>query len=238
MFKILKASSIIVSCFCIYKMYVFDEPFWLIPFVYMLLIHLYSMSRPLMGAGHVALMIAMAGRYLLTPLSIYGTESLSSSALQYGYLYQAIILMVYEMIAIFIVLFLCDNKYKKRINSYLYKTNITFADITKQIKPMYFYAGLSIWLCIAILYKNILGGLSVLLSGALNEMREVELVDYEGSNIIGGILWETLCVWLFSYLVFKQKERLSSSNLRKPVIISLIYTIARGCNLNCVKACS
>lgn len=226
MFKILKASSIIVSCFCIYKMYVFDEPFWLIPFVYMLLIHWYSMSRPLMGAGHVALMIAMAGRYLLTPLSIYGTESLSSSALQYGYLYQAIILMVYEMIAIFIVLFLCDNKYKKRINSYLYKTNITFADITKQIKPMYFYAGLSIWLCIAILYKNILGGLSVLLSGALNEMREVELVDYEGSNIIGGILWETLCVWLFSYLVFKQKERLLSSNLRKPVIISLIYTIA------------
>lgn len=207
-------------------MHVFYEPFWLIPFVYMLLIHLYSMSRPLMGAGHVALMIAMAGRYLLTPLSIYGTESLSSSALQYGYLYQAIILMVYEMIAIFIVLFLCDNKYKKRINSYLYKTNITFADITKQIKPMYFYAGLSIWLCIAVLYKNILGGLSVLLSGALNEMREVELVDYEGSNIIGGILWETLCVWLFSYLVFKQKERLLSSNLRKPVIISLIYTLA------------
>ena len=52
-------------------MHVFYEPFWLIPFVYMLLIHLYSMSRPLMGAGHVALMIAMAGRYLLTPLSIY-----------------------------------------------------------------------------------------------------------------------------------------------------------------------
>ena len=82
-------------------MYVFDEPFWLIPFVYMLLIHLYSMSRPLMGAGHVALMIAMAGRYLLTPLSIYGTESLSKFATQYGYLNEAIILIIYEMIALF-----------------------------------------------------------------------------------------------------------------------------------------
>lgn len=226
MFKFLKASSIIVSCFCIYKMHIFDEPFWWIPFVYMLLIHWYSMSRPPLGAGHIALMIAMAGRYLLTPLSIYGTESLSTYALQYGYLYQAIILMVYEMITIFIVLFLLDRKYNKRINHYAYNKYETFSNITKQIKPIVFYVGLSIWFCIAILYKNILGGFTVLLSGALNDMREIEQIDYEGSNIIGGILWQTLCVWLFSYLVFKQYGMLSSNNLKKPVIISLIYTIA------------
>lgn len=225
MFKYLNISSVIVSCFCIYKMYVFDEPFWLMPFVYMLLIHLYSMSRPIMGAGHVALMIAMACRYLMLPLSIYGTESLSTSALQYGYLYQAIILMVYEMIAIFIVLFIYDNKYKKRI--YCNCNNKEMPQgIAKHIKPVYFYVVFFIWLCIAILYKNLISGFSVLLSGALDQMREIEQVDYEGSNIIGGILWETLCVWLFSYLVFKQYGILSSTNLKKPVIRSLIYTLA------------
>lgn len=179
-----------------------------------------------MGAGHVALMIAMACRYLIIPLSIYGTESLSTSALQYGYLYQAIILMVYEMIAIFIVLFLCDSKYKKRINSNHYYQNKEIPQgIAKHIKPVCFYVVFFIWLCIAILYKNLIGGFSVLLSGALDQMSEIEQVDYEGSNIIGGILWETLCVWLFSYLVFKQYGMLSSTNYKKPVIISLIYTL-------------
>lgn len=225
MYKLLKIISIIVSCYCIYKMHVFDYPFWQIPFVYMLLIHWYSASKPCTGAGHTALMIAMSGRYLLTPLSIYGTESLSKFATQYGYLNEAIILIIYEMISLFIVLFICDKKYKLRVRGNTCNSQQSFAIIGRMIKPYWFYITLSVWLIIAVFYKNIVGGFNVLVSGALNEMREVEQVNYGASNIIGGILWQTLCVWIFSYLVFRQRGLVASNNLQRPVILSLIYTI-------------
>lgn len=225
MYKLLKTISIIVSCYCIYKIPVFGEPFWLIPFVYMLLIHWYSASKPCAGAGHTALMIAMSGRYLLTPLSIYGTESLSKFATQYGYLNEAIILIIYEMIALFAVLFICDKKYKFRISRNSCNTLPSLTVIGDKIRPFWFYITLSVWLIIAVLYKNIIGGFNVLLSGALNEMREIEQVNYEASNIIGGILWQTLCVWIFSYLIFRQRGLFTSNNPQRPVVISLIYTI-------------
>lgn len=225
MYRYLKIAGIIISFFCIIQMNLFQTQFWIIPFVYTILICWYSNTNPGKGAGHIAIMVAMAGRYLLTPLSIYGTGQLSSFARQYSYLNEATILIIYEMVTVFITLWLLDKKYKRKIDEYHRIDPINrFPVINFSVGNMFFFLAVSAWLFIAFFYKNLVGGFSVLISGALNEMREVEQVEYNASNIIGGIIWQTLCIWLYTYIVVKQRNKLENTASNRPVIVAIVLT--------------
>ena len=69
-------------------------------------------------------------------------------------------------------------------------------------------------------YKNLGDGFDVLLSGALNEMRDIERISFENSNLMG-IIWQSLCVWLFVYFIFNQKEK----TIRKGNDLFFVFSI-------------
>ena len=129
------------------------------------------------------------------------------------------------MVTVFITLWLLDKKYKRKIDEYHRIDPINrFPVINFSVGNMFFFLAVSAWLFIAFFYKNLVGGFSVLISGALNEMREVEQVEYNASNIIGGIIWQTLCIWLYTYIVVKQRNKLENTASNRPFIGAIVLT--------------
>lgn len=152
----------------------------------------------MVGPGYIVVNVAMLCRYAFVPVSIYMYNELSEFRHDYNYLNEAILLMLFEQIAIFIAIRHYSLKKQiimcKSMKLKLPKTN----NVISFLLIIYI-------IYLAISYKNLGSGLDVLQSGALNEMREIEGNDFEGSHYID-IIWQSLCVWLFTFVVIKIKD--------------------------------
>ena len=219
--KALRVLSIIATFFCVGRAGVFACPIWLLSVLYSLFLVFLRFNRSLYilrdSPGLLALFIAMFGRYIIVPFAYYYTREYNFMASTYQFMEEAVFLMVYEQICVFITIWLCVKKVN---NNILVKP---FSITRIKYEKFFFVCAIVSFIFIAINYKSLGEGMSVLQSGDLTAFSDINSPIESGSAYIN-IIWQALCVWLYVYLVIRQRSCYEKDSRNKRIIISIIYT--------------
>lgn len=221
--KIIWESSIIVTFLCILLSLLNKEilyPFYLLPIVFTIgikLINRYNIIYP--SPGIVVLNVIMYIRFVILPLSMIISGELNKNVNNYNYMYQAILMMIFEMITMFIVVFFTGNRERKKIKKkFLLQKNICHFKLISNYKII--IAILLICTIIMIITTNhqLVGGISLLTKGTVSNV----LNESEPSGIIG-ILWQSSVAWvyIFGCLWLKSKNK----GIKYSILISAIYIL-------------
>lgn len=195
---------------------------WLLPGIYSLLFFITPDNyRTFAGnIGIIILNIAMFIRYVAGPVIFYMTSELSSFANNYQNINVAVVLMIYEMAVIFLTLEISGRREERR----------SLRNNEEQIKNFELESGtflsliiISAVLFIAVVYKDLVSGLLVILHGLNNDY-----VPTAASGFIN-LIWEALCAWIYVYSVLrlyhKYRDNKAFSLALKAVVYTLVYIL-------------
>ena len=219
--KVLRVLSIIATLFCVGRTFIFSCPIWLLSALYSLFLILLHCNRSLNlfrdSPGLLALFIAMFGRYIIVPFAYYYTREYNFMAATYQFMEEAVYLMVYEQICVFITIWLCI---KKTNNDILIKP---FTITRIKYDKFFFVCAIVCFVFIALNYKSLGEGMTVLYSGDFTGFSDINSPIESGAGYIN-IIWQALCVWLYVYLVIRQRSYYEKDRSIKHIIISILYT--------------
>lgn len=218
--RLLTLLSVVSAVFCVSKIGTFEFPLWLLCVNYAIFLFIIGRNahvKKLNSPGIMALIFTMFGRYSVLPAVYYYTQSYSMMASTYQFVDSAVYLMIYEQLFVFITFWIC----LRRKNNY---ANVSFFSFYR-LKNEKIFLGVAIvvFIYIATNYKSLGSGLSVLRSGNLNKFTEINNSITTGVGYIN-IIWQALCVWIYVYLVMKQKALYINDSNKKHVYFSIIFS--------------
>lgn len=203
----------------------FNEPLWLIPLVYAIMMILVKNNIVRNTPGVIALNGFMFMRYVFTPFAYY-SDGRINEMIAVGDLSDALIMMLYEMIVIFITLAISGNKYFRKFynhdcnnSSWKYITEMKISRNT-----LFVLLSIAILFYIGFVYKSLGQGLSVFLNNSYNDFEDIESQIAEGEGYIN-ILWQSLCAWLYMFLIMREKSKHIDDNNNIHIVYSLIFTL-------------
>ena len=213
--------ALLGSVFCLSRISVFVYPVWILIILYTLYVFLSrSLKKGITTPGLMALHLAMFGRYVLLPFVFYLTGIIPTCAKSIGYLNEAIYLMFYEQICVFIAIEATANyphvSSKNNSNSKIIVSNKSFLVILLLV----FFVFLTIQ------FKDLSFGFNVLMSGNLtdfNQMNDV-LPEQSSTQVIIGIVWQVLSIWLYVHLMLCEKQEYDKDHKVIHVNKALIYS--------------
>ena len=227
--KIAGILGILCGFFGLSRYGVFNAPIWMLPLVYSIGMFMTSkqtkdmiMSSP----GLFVLNILMYLRYVMAPFSYYSEGYLSTMIHSTQYIYEGLLLMLFEEIAVFITLYYAGIKYNNKclkMNSN--KQNIYLYSLKLKNGFVILFPVILIAIYIAITYKSIGQGLNIFIGGSFTNFEDIESHFDNGQGYIN-IIWQSVCVWLYVYLVMREKYKYDNGRGKVPLVRTLLYTIA------------
>lgn len=219
MLIIFRVLGAITTAFCLVNASKFAVPFWCLPFFYTLYIFLFVKKGDVKGPGITALHVAMAGRYLLVPFSYYITGQMSQMAKDHNYISEAVFLMLYEQLCVFITLFLTRRYTHKSMAN---KGARLYYRLDSS--NLFILLALVLWVVIAASYKSLGNNFAILLSGAIYKYRENDVIGDSGSTFIS-MLWQSVCVWLFVISAMKEHKGYLNDGSKVHAITTAFYAL-------------
>ncbi|MFA9468192.1 hypothetical protein [Streptococcus sp. E24BD] len=197
----------------------FKAPFWLITCSYSALLFVISRYNQIYFApGIFMLNITMFMRYCVLILSTYLFGELSIYANNYNYLTQATFLMIYEQVAIFIMLYVTAKFEKKQFSS----LNIIGSELPFKLNNMLLVSVFILFIVVGVLVINpyLISGFSLITEGMIaNE----NLVENNSGMII--ILWQACLSWLYIFFCTYVRNKYKSGSLYFCILFSVIYIL-------------
>ena len=193
---------------------------FLLPLVYSILFSVCYRSRRLIGKapGVTVIMGVMFCRYVVLPVVLCSSGELSKYANDYRYMVQAVVIMLYEMFAIFMALEMTAIKaWRTHARQYEQnKNNIA-------VKPP-FLVVLIIFCALAGIYltnQSILNGKIFLVNDVANEVDE----SIQDVSSLVKIIWQCTTAWVFVYGINRQKDKYAVDKRRIHVGISIVFML-------------
>lgn len=194
-----------------------EYPFYLLPLIYSILFILCHKSRKLIGKtpGITVIMVVMFFRYIVLPIVLCNEGKLSIYANDYKSVNAAIFIMIYEMIAIFIVLELTACKALKT-----YDFQIKSDKKIVAVKPPVLIVLLIGCAIIGIYFTNrdILNGNIFLINDTVND-------SIQDVSSAVKILWQCITSWIFVYGINRQKDKYTVDQKNRHIGISILYML-------------
>ena len=193
---------------------------FLLPLAYSILFAVCYRSRRLIGKtpGATVIMGVMFCRYVVLPVVLCSSGELSKYANDYRYMVQAVVIMLYEMFAIFMVLELTAIKAWK-----IYARRYDQGKKNVVVKPP-FLVVLIIFCALAGIYltnQSILNGNIFLVNDVANEVDE----SIQDVSSLVKIVWQCITAWVFVYGINRQKDKYAVDRRRIHVGISIIFML-------------
>lgn len=184
--------------------------------MYSILFAICYKSRRLIGKtpGATVIMGVMFCRYVVLPVVLCSSGELSKYANDYRYMVQAVIVMLYEMFAVFIVLEVTATK-----AWYIYTKQYNQGRKSVTVRPPFLVVIVIFCVLVGIYLtnQNILNGNIFLVNDVTNEVDE-SIQDVSG---MVKIVWQCMTAWFFVYGINRQKDKYAVDNKRMHVGISI-----------------
>lgn len=193
---------------------------FLLPLAYSILFAVCYRSRRLIGKtpGTTVIMGVMFCRYVVLPVVLCSSGELSKYANDYRYMVQAVIIMLYEMFAIFMALEMTATK-----AWYIYTRQYDQGRKNVIVSPP-FLVVLVIFCVLVGIYltnQNILNGNIFLVNDVANEVDE----SIQDVSSLVKIVWQCITAWFFVYGINRQKDKYAVDKKRRHVGIAIIYML-------------
>lgn len=193
---------------------------FLLPLAYSILFAVCYRSRRLIGKtpGVTVIMGVMFCRYVVLPVVLCSSGELSKYANDYRYMVQAVIIMLYEMFAIFMALEMTATK-----AWYIYTRQYDQGRKNVIVRPP-FLVVLVIFCVLVGIYltnQNILNGNIFLVNDVANEVDE----SIQDVSSLVKIVWQCITAWFFVYGINRQKDKYAVDEKRRHVGIAIIYML-------------
>ncbi len=202
--KVFRVLSVVSALFCI-VMAIFSDvkySFWILPVTYSIgMLFLGNKNVFEFTPGIVTLNIVMFCRYSVLPLVKYINFDLSVFAKQYGHVQDAIIVMWIELVAIMLTLYFTGDKYQKKSRAISrFAESDSFYDL--KYGNIIAIIGFALIIVLVIRYPSLVGGLSLLTKGYLENSADVAVA----SGVVS-IIWKAWVIWLSAYFLFLLKKK-------------------------------
>ena len=193
---------------------------FLLPLMYSILFAVCYRSRRLIGKtpGTTVIMSVMFCRYVVLPMILCSSGELSKYANDYRYMVQAVIIMLYEMLAIFVMLEATAIKAWR-----IYDRQYDQSNKNVVVKPP-FLVVLIIFCALVGIYltnQSILNGDIFLVDDMANEIDE----SIQDVSSLVKIVWQCITAWVFVYGINRQKDRYTVDMGRRHVGISIVFML-------------
>lgn len=214
---LMKTGSFVIAIICMLLSNRIAEQFWIIPCLYALLMVVCQYNTALLNTpGALVMNAVMFMRYDILPLAVYLTEESSRFVNDVSFLSEAVYLMAYEMICIFLALELSGRKY--------YVKELRYEQIG--VRKIYHVRDLTLIVLVVVLalfgialtYKDLIGGLRIVLCGSVGPTSSAL------RNNAVDIVWQVLCVWLYTYFLFREAWAYELDTSRKHAKKVVVYT--------------
>lgn len=197
-----------------------SNPFWLVSLMYCVLLIITSKNNQAYFApGIFVLNVVMFVRYSFLIMAIYISGELSTHANNYNYLNEAVFLMIYEQLFVFLTLYFTGKREKQKIQHLKIKEEM----ILKQqgIKPVVCVVLICSLTGILITNPYLIGGLSLITKGEVSSSN----INNSASGVVG-IIWQACLAWLYIYFCTLIKQRADNKKgVILAVVISAIYIL-------------
>ena len=197
-----------------------SNPFWLVSLMYCVLLIITSKNNQVYFApGIFVLNVVMFVRYSFLIMAIYISGELSTHANNYNYLNEAVFLMIYEQLFVFLTLYFTGKREKHKIQHLKIKEEM----ILKQqgIKPVVCVVLICSLTGILITNPYLIGGLSLITKGEVSSSN----INNSASGVVG-IIWQACLAWLYIYFCTLIKQRADNKKgVILAVVISAIYIL-------------
>lgn len=218
--KTIRMASVICMIIAICWSGRIEYPIWVLTVLYTLCFWCTGYNTLMINNNYGAsiINIVMFFRYIGTPLVIMGNSSLSLFAHDYEHMNLAIVIMAFELIAIFMTLELTGKSYYKKQellleNAYTIRCYSMRGGVIVAATVAVIIFGL------ALTYKNLGMGFYTIISGTTTAAKTIEV------NNILDIIWQVLCVWLYAYLLIDQAQKYSKTKLSRHVLIIVVISL-------------
>lgn len=221
MVRVFQIIGIVVSIYCMQLSYLFSEPLWILPLLYTILLFLARQNKRIAfgSPGMMALNITIFCRYVLSILACYLNGELSNYTRSYTYVTEAVLLMSYELIVVFIV-----------IEVFSRKRELIGVQIKRQIiRPI--SAGTPLLVLFTLIlfyiagnYLHLSQGLAAFKGGTYSDLYDIESSINQGTHFVE-IVWETLLVWIYVYITIGRKREYDKSRNSIHVYFCIVFTL-------------
>lgn len=225
--SVFKLLGIVVSLYCISLNDVFQSPIWLLPVLYTIGLY-YCKNNIISNTPGIAVFnILMFVRYVYAPFSYYRTGEVNSMLSNYSHLSDGLYLMIFELIVVFIYLNYSGNQFLNKVIKTKKRTNGELSIYSLNMKYGFILASVIFLILFSIgyNYKSLGQGLNVFTSGQLNDFEEIDNMIGSGEGYVN-IIWQSLCVWFYVFLIMQQKKKYDKEINIRSVIFSILYTMA------------
>lgn len=207
-----------------------SRPYWLITAFYLTYLFVfplkYAANRK--GPGITALNIAMFIRYVIGILSVYSNNSFSSYLFYRQGLTEALILMLYEQTCVFACVLL-TSKNSPNTSKHHTDEELSGAVIMRYLRAngglLLFLFAIVAFAIFAVTVRDLGNGFQLISQGFVSNGTS----DDSDSSGLLGIFWQTLCVWIFVYMIIGQAEKYLQNKeavqIRIAVLITLLYVL-------------
>lgn len=218
---IMELASLFGGIYCVTRSFsVFNFALWIVPVLYSFLLFIcrQNIQSTRKNLGALVFNIGMFCRYTILPIVMYSTETISRFGKNYSHMNQAVALMCYEMVCVFVALEITAVRNRKKEEQ---NENIERSISTAHLKDGWIIAAvvLVILLGIGIKAKDLSTGLRVLTSGVISSG------NIEVNSSFANIIWQVLCVWLYVHGIMTEKEKYDRDHKKHHTTVVIIYTL-------------
>lgn len=204
----------------------FSVPIWLLPLVFSVGVAICKNIIIKATPGVLTLCFLMFLRYVFTPYAYYSDGVINTMVTTQAFLTEGLILMLYELILVFVALELSGRKYAIKYNSL--KNDYVKYELQLKNGFIIILGVVLVLIYIGVVYKSLGQGLNAFLNSTYNDLDEIESQFESGEGYIN-IVWQSLCVWLYIYLVMREKNandiRPSSSHIIRAILYTVMFII-------------
>lgn len=206
--------AILNICLSVYSSTI-KNPFWLISATYCLLLIITSKNNQIYFApGIFVLNLVMFMRYSFLIMSIYIFGELSSYANNYNYLNEAIYLMIYEQLFVFLTLYFTGRSEKIKFSFLEVREEMRLGQ--QNHKSLICIILVLILVGIMLTHRYLIGGLALITKGAISSSN----IDNSTSGVVS-IVWQAGLAWLYIFFCTKIKQKI---NDKKGVVLSVFIS--------------
>lgn len=214
--SILSKSAIVCALICILLVGNFSHPLYLIPLSYSIMMAFWSRKEPqLAGPGITVLSICMFCRYSLVPLSYYLFKGYSLYSPEH--FDDAILMMIYEQIVIFVFLIITSSRVEQNIS-------LAFGQIRRPTIIVFILCFLG--LALSFSSTAIDTGFAVLASRNLSNFFDIDSYSPSFTQQLLVIVWDVSLFCLYISLVSWLAINSYQNSKRIYVFIAVILTLA------------
>ena len=200
----------------------FPVPIWLLPLVFSVGLNICKNIIVKATPGILTLCFLMFLRYVFTPYAYYTDGVINTMVTTQSYLAEGLILMLYEVIIIFVALELTGRKYAIKYNAS--RNECVKYELQLQNGFMFILGVVFVLIYIGVVYKSLGQGLNAFLNSTYNDLDEIESQFESGEGYIN-IVWQSLCVWLYIYMVMREKHANDISPSSIHVVKAIVFTV-------------